>query len=155
MPTFESQTTIRAPVDRVFVYATDPGNWREWYPNTSAVERAGHGPAQAGDAWVEHVTVAGMRLRIAWRTDVAERPSRWLIRGVVGSGLLLRPVVRGGVVQIEYTFRDEPPGTNFRRSITYAMPGLLGRVVGALVLDRKIEREVQPAIENLRRILER
>ncbi len=92
-----------------------------------------------------------MKLVIAWTVMTVRRPARWTVSGVVGSGLLLRPIVQGGVVEIAYAFTPEPEGTRFRRSISYAMPNALGRAADRWILDRRIERDVNPATETLER----
>src|SRR5262245_57837703 len=115
----ESSVRITATPEQAYDYATDPDNWCEWYPHTSRIDRASRGPATAGSTWTEHLTVAGLPLRIGWRAIVAERPTRWQIRGDVRGSRLLRPLVHGATVEIVYTLEQASDATIFHRSIRY------------------------------------
>ncbi len=59
MAHIESKYSIKAPVEQVFDYLTNPANRPEWLDSTIKVENISDGPIGVGTSWTEVSKVAG------------------------------------------------------------------------------------------------
>jgi uncharacterized protein YndB with AHSA1/START domain len=141
-------TTIRIdePVERVFEYATTPGNWPEWHPSSLGVSGARDHSLEPGEQVTEEFRVAGRRGRVEWTVRERTVPRRWVIEGKVKSG---------GSGTITYTLIPDTGGTTFEREFVYATPNGLLALLDRLVLRRRIEVESAEALGRLKAALER
>jgi uncharacterized protein YndB with AHSA1/START domain len=141
-------TTIRtdSPVERVFEYATTPGNWPEWHPSSLGVSGATDHSLEPGEQVTEEFRVAGRRGRVEWTVRERTVPRRWVIEGKVKSG---------GSGTITYTLIPDTGGTTFEREFVYATPNGLLALLDRLVLRRRIEVESAEALGRLKAALER
>jgi uncharacterized protein YndB with AHSA1/START domain len=57
---------IRAPIERVFDYATTAGNWPSWHPASRAVRGATDHPAAHGERITEEIQTGGRSWRAVW-----------------------------------------------------------------------------------------
>ncbi len=140
-------TTVRIdePVERVFGYATTPGNWPEWHPSSLGVSGATDHPLGPGEQVTEEYRVAGRRGRVVWTVRERDEPRRWVIDGKVEGG-------GGGT--LTYTLTPDVGGTTFERELVYAMPNRLLALLDRLVLRRRVEAESAEALRRLKAVLE-
>jgi uncharacterized protein YndB with AHSA1/START domain len=141
-------TTIRIdePVERVFEYATTPGNWPEWHPSSLGVSGARDHSLEPGEQVTEEFLVAGRRGRVMWTVREREAPRRWVIDGEVEGG-------GGGT--ITYTITPSADGTTFERDFVYSMPNRFLALLDGLVLHRRVEAESTEALRQLKQALEK
>ncbi len=141
-------TTIRiqAPAERVFEYATTPGNWPDWHPSSLGVSGATDHSLEPGEQVTEEFRVAGRRGRVRWTVREREAPGRWVIDGESEDG---------GSGTITYTLRPDAGGTNFEREFVYAMPNRVLALLDRLILRRRIAAESSEALGRLKTALER
>jgi uncharacterized protein YndB with AHSA1/START domain len=140
-----STATIRRAPEDVFDYVTTPGNWKQWHPSTMRVEGGTH-PLEVGETCTEEFVVAGRRGVCDWIVTRRERPALWEIESRRSSG---------GSATITYQLAADGGGTRFTRTLQYVMPNALLGLLDALVFRRRIERESQTAVDNLRGVLEK
>lgn len=140
-------TVIRQPVGRVFEYVTTPGNWPRWHPSSLAVTGATNHSLQEGEQVIEEFLVAGRLGRAVWTVVERDEPHRWTIDGtIVGSS---------GGGRVVYTLRRQADGaTFFERELYYQLHGPVRRVLDALVIRRRVQRESAEALWRLRERLE-
>jgi uncharacterized protein YndB with AHSA1/START domain len=141
------RTTIRVEVtaERLFEYATTPGNWPAWHPSSLGVSGATDHSLGPGEKVAEEYSVAGRRGRVVWTVREREAPRRWVIDGVVDGG---------GNGTITYTLTPDAGGTVIERDFVYAMPNVLLALLDRLVLRRRVEAESAEALRRLKAAVE-
>jgi uncharacterized protein YndB with AHSA1/START domain len=136
---------IQKPIDQVFNFVTTPENWPRWHPSSLKVTGATDRSLDVGEQVTEDYVVAGRRGRVVWMVRERLVPRRWLIQAETEDG-------GGGTVA--YTLTPKDGGTFFEREFDYRTPGWLFRLLDGVAVRRRIERESEQALHNLKRVLE-
>ena len=132
---------IKAPVEKVFSYITDPKNELEWLPSITDVrDVTGLG---VGQRWGWSYKMLGLSLK--GKTEVTEFASN--TRYVYKSS--------GGITSTwTYSFKPEAGGTQLNLAVEYTIPiPVLGKVAERLALAQN-EREADLAVANIKARLE-
>lgn len=137
---------IHTPIEQVFDYVTNPGNWPRWHPSSLDVSGAMGHSLEPGEQVTEKFRVAGRRGSVVWTVREREAPRRWVIEGQVSSG---------GGGRITYTLTPYDSGTTFEREFVYTMPNALLSLLDRLVFRRRIGAESAEALRRLKDVLER
>ncbi|MGB5267627.1 MAG: SRPBCC family protein [Polyangiales bacterium] len=137
MPTINSSTKIKAPVDKVFAYVTDPTNLAEWMVGITEVKDVtGSGVGQH-----HHWTYKMVGIPLHGETTTSECVSneRWVTNS------------KGGATSIfTFTFAPHEGGTKLNVDIDYTIPiPVLGNLAEQLVLKRN-QRDMDVSMENLK-----
>lgn len=154
MTRLEYEALIAAPIADIYEYAANPRNWVEWYPGTREVEGAPEGLPRVGDEWEESIKIAGMSLRFTWRATEVEAPRAWTIEGSAKIHGPLKLVMDGGTATLSHRLDEREGGTSYRREITFRMSNPLLRLANRLLLKRKMDAELEEALQCLKRIVE-
>ncbi|MDP9411546.1 MAG: SRPBCC family protein [Actinomycetota bacterium] len=80
----ERSVTIHRPVDRVFEYASTPGNDPTWVVASLRHEVLSPGPLRLGSITEEDVGFMGRRMRYVWEVVRYEPPTAFALRSVSG-----------------------------------------------------------------------
>lgn len=136
---------IRAPVERVFDYATTSRNWPSWHPASRAVSGATDHSATPGERIIEEIETGGRRWRAVWTVIERTPPHRWMIEGAAE---------RGGSATLTYRLAPCDGGTRFERELIYRMPNLWLAVMDLLVIRRRMSAQSAEALRRLKSILE-
>ncbi len=138
---------IKAPVDKVAEFASDPHQWATWFAGLAEAEKieGDNGPGTV----VEHAyLLAGMRFPVT--TRVQERS------GGAGETYHWKASIEGplsGWQQWDYVPKEG--GTEVRAEIDYSVPGsLLGKVADRLFVEKNQERALRHTLENLKQLTE-
>ena len=141
MQSVNDTVLVRAPLEAVFEYVTDPTRMAEWLPSMMEVHNViGSGEGQQYD-WV--YKLAGMLFR-GQSVVVTYVPNELCVHQSIGA------------VHSTWTFRVEPEegGTRFDLDIVYEVPlPVLGKLAERVVASRSA-RTVALALENAKEILE-
>jgi uncharacterized protein YndB with AHSA1/START domain len=137
---------IRAPIERVFDYATTAGNWPNWHPASRAVRCATDHSAAQGERITEEIQTGGRSWRAVWTVRERAPPHRWVIEGEADGG---------GSAIITYRLTAPGDGTRFERELVYRMPNLRLAVLDRLFIRRRMAAESTEALRRLKLILER
>jgi uncharacterized protein YndB with AHSA1/START domain len=154
MTQLEYEAFIAAPIEDIYEYAANPRNCVEWYPGTREVEHAPEGLPQVGDEWEESIKIAGMWMRLTWRATEVESPRAWTIEGSAKIHGPLNFLMEGGTATLRHRLDEGEGGTSYRREITFHMSNPILRLANRLVLKRKMNAELQEALQCLKRIVE-
>ena len=146
MTRIRSEVMVRRAPEDVYDFLTTPANWVKWHPSTIKVTGDAAHPLDVGETCTEEFVVAGRHGVTDWIVTRRERPSIWVIESRNSSG---------GSATISYQVAPADGGTRFTRTLEYAMPNALLTLLDALVIRRRVERESQTAVTNLRDLLER
>lgn len=141
MAKVERGILIKAPVEKVFSYITDPKNELEWLPSITDVrDVTGLG---VGMRWGWSYKMLGLSLK--GETEVTEFVSN--TRYVYKSS--------GGITSTwTFSFQPEAGGTRLNLAVQYTIPiPVLGKVAERLVLAQN-EREADLAVANMKARLE-
>jgi hypothetical protein len=154
MTRLEYEAFIAAPIADIYEYAANPRNWVEWYPGTREVEHAPEGLPRVGDEWEESIKIAGMWMRFTWRATEVQAPRTWTIEGNAKIQGPLKFEMDGGTATLSHQLDEREGGTNYRRGITFRMSNPILRLANRLVLKRKMDAELEEALQRLKRIVE-
>jgi uncharacterized protein YndB with AHSA1/START domain len=137
---------IRAPIERVFDYATTAGNWPSWHPASRGVSGTTDRSAAQGERITEQIETGGRSWRAVWTVRERAAPQRWVIEGEAEGG---------GRAIITYHLSAHDGGTRFERELVYRMPNLWLAVLDRLFIRRRMAAESAEALRRLKLILER
>jgi uncharacterized protein YndB with AHSA1/START domain len=140
-----STIDIRAPIERVFDYATTAGNWPRWHPASLAVSGASDHSAAPGERITEDIGAAGRRWQALWTVREREPPARWVIDGRAGGG---------GSATLTYRLSAANGATRFERELVYEMPNAFWSVLDRLLIRRRMAAQSAEALRRLKGILE-
>ncbi|MBI2849910.1 MAG: SRPBCC family protein [Chloroflexi bacterium] len=139
MARIDKDITVSAPLEQVFAYIKEPGNWPEFWPNVMEVEDIKTLPNGGYSAKYQY-KMAGMRFSgTGEHTEFV--PNQWI---VIETG--------GGVKSaITLTFRSiEARETRLTLTIEYKIPvPLLGKLAEAVILKMN-EQEAELMMSNIR-----
>ena len=140
-----SAIEIDAPMERVFDYATTPGNWPRWHPASSSVAGASGHSAEPGQRITEEIQTGGRAWRAVWTVRERATPHRWVIDGAAEGG---------GSATLSYRLTPTSSGTRFERELVYRMPSSWLGLLDRLVIHRRMAAELAKALRQLKQILE-
>ncbi len=134
---------IKAPVDTVYDYVTQPERWHEWHPSSLSAETGTGAPLLAGARFTETIDLLGVRVPMSYRVQIARRPDEF-------KTVFTSLAVDGSIHYFLQPFRD---GTLFKRVLSYEtelqLASLHARMVelSDIALDRLKQRlENPPAV---------
>jgi hypothetical protein len=140
-----STIDIRAPIERVFAFATTAGNWPSWHPASLAVSGATDHSAASGEQITEEIRAAGRRWRALWTVRERTPPTRWVVDGSAEGG---------GSATITYRLSARNGGTRFERELVYEMPNAFWALLDFLLIRRRMAAQSAEALQRLKRLLE-
>jgi uncharacterized protein YndB with AHSA1/START domain len=141
-----STITIDCPPTRVYGFVTTPGSWPQWHPSSLSVTGATNHSLDVGEQCTEEFLVAGRRGHVIWTVRERNEPRRWVIAGQIMDR------DSGGV--ITYTLTPANGGTQFEREFVYPASSLLFRLLDALFIRRRVQKESLLALQQLKQVLE-
>jgi uncharacterized membrane protein len=133
---------IKAPVDQVFAYHSNPANQIEYWPSMIEIKDVEHFPG-GGMKYRWTYKMAGIRLEGLTETMEFDKNERIVTKS------------RGGIEStFTYEYKPEGEGTRVSVDVDYKVPvPVVGKVAEAFVLKFN-EREVETILANLKDRLE-
>ena len=133
---------IHKPIVTVFNYATTPGNWPKYHPNSLGVSGVTDRSVLVGDVTREHAMLMGREGEGDWRVVGRDAPHmvQWTINNPGFKATLL------------YSFECKSGGTQFTRILSYQTPDLPDAV--KTKFEQFMADESEKAVQNLKRVLE-
>ena len=95
-----------------------------------------------------------MSLRFTWRATEVEAPWAWTIEGSAKIHGPLKLVMDGGTATLRHRLEEREGGARYRREITFRMSNPILRLANRFVLKRKMDAELEEALQCLKRIVE-
>src|SRR5438270_4373031 len=136
---------IPLPMETVFNFVTDPGDWPQWHPSSLGVSGATGHSLEKGEQVTEEFLVAGRRGKVTWTVRERLFPQLWSIEGnIAGSG---------GQGLVKYTLHPRDNGTLFEREFIYSMSSPLSVLLDRLFIRRRIQAESWQAVRQLKQVL--
>ncbi len=140
--TYEHTVEIERPVDEVFEYVTDAGNYPRWQPSLVAVRPRSERRLTVGSAVTETRRFLGREMETTWTCTEHEPCTRSTIE------------TDDGPVPFRGTFLLEPAAEGTRFTWVVEVRGAATRLGGPLV-GRAVRRELQTNTARLKELLER
>lgn len=141
MARVQRSVLIKAPVEKVFSYLTDPKNELEWLPSITDVrEVSGQG---VGKKWEWSYKMFGISFK--GNSEVTEQ---------VDNEKYVYKTMGGIKSTWTFLFKKEDDGTILNLDVEYTIPiPVLGKVAEKLALSQN-EKEANLAVENIKSMLE-
>jgi ligand-binding SRPBCC domain-containing protein len=139
----EESIEINRPLEYVFTYVSDVGNFPEWMAHTLEVRKDTAGPPQQGDRFTVAIKSVGRRFETPYERTTFEPTRRYTDRAVGG------PVPNQ---QWDYTFQEVAGGTRLRKSVEAEGGGLL-RLLEPLQ-KWAVQRQLRRDLRTLKDLLE-
>jgi|SRR5215204_1664959 len=112
----EESIVINRPLEYVFTYVSDVGNFPKWMAHTLEVHKDTPGPPQQGDKFTVAIKSVGRRFETPYERTSYEPNRRYTDRAVGG------PIPNQ---RWHYTFQEVGGGTRLRRVVDAEMGGIL------------------------------
>ena len=131
--------------EAVLDYARDASHWPEWHPSSKVIYGVS-GPLPAGATFEEDIESAGRLGHIAWRVTDYQPGRLWCAEAEDAQGRFW--------LRVTYLCAPLASGTRFERRMEYRVNGRLLRLLDALFLSRRTERESRQSLVELKRAWE-
>ncbi len=139
----EESIEINRPLEEVFDYVSEVGNFPDWSAHTLEVRKDTAGPPQQGDGFTLAIKSVGRRFETPYERTSYEANRRYMDRAVGG------PVPNQ---RWDYTFEEVPGGTRLRRAVE-AEPGGVLKLLEPLQ-KRAVKRQLREDLQTLKDLLE-
>jgi dehydrogenase/reductase SDR family protein 12 len=139
----EESIEINRPLQEVFNYVSDVGNYPEWMADALEVVKDTAGPPQQGDRFTLAIKSVGRRFETPYERTSYEANRRYTDRAVGG------PVPNQ---RWDYTFEEVPGGTRLTRAVE-AEPGGVLKLLEPLQ-KRAVKRQLRTDLQTLKDLLE-
>lgn len=139
----EKSVEIDRPVEEVFTYVSDVGNYPEWMAHVVDVQTRTSAPPQRGERFVVAIRSVGRRFETPFERTSYEAHRRCTDRAVGGP-------IPGQ--RWHSTFQEVPGGTRVTRAVEVESRGLL-RLLEPLQ-KRAVERQLAEDLQTLKHVVE-
>ena len=139
----EESIEINRPLQEVFDYVSDVGNYPEWMAHALEVLKDTEGPPQQNDRFIVAIKSVGRRFETPYERTSFEANRRYTDRAAGG------PVPNQ---RWDSTFQEVPGGTRLTRAVEAELGGLL-KVLEPLQ-KRAAERQLRKDLQTLKDVLE-
>ncbi len=148
MSTVQVQTTINAPVQRVWDTIMDPSRLGDWVTIHKSLSQTPRMPLQRGASMEQVLSLRGVSFRVQWTLVEVNPPTtaEWEGRGPAHSSAFIRYQLSPdgeNATQFQYTNEFKPPG------------GMLGVMASRVIVGAASEREANNSLARLKSLLER
>ena len=140
----EESIEINRPLQEVFNYVSDVGNYPEWMADALEVRKDTAGPPQQSDRFIVAIKSVGRRFETPYERTSYEANRQYTDRAVGG------PIPNQ---RWDCTFQEVPGGTRLRRAVE-AKPGGLLKLLEP-IQKRSAERQLRKDLKTLKDVLER
>jgi dehydrogenase/reductase SDR family protein 12 len=139
----EESIEINRPLEEVFNYVSNVGNFPEWTAHTLEVRKDTAGPPQQSDRFTLAIKSVGRRFETPYERTSYEPNRRYTDRAVGG------PIPNQ---RWDYTFHEVPSGTRLTRAVEAESAGLL-KLLEPLQ-KRTVQRQLRTDLKTLKDVLE-
>jgi uncharacterized membrane protein len=139
----EESIEINRPLQEIFNYVSDVGNYPEWMAHVLEVLKDTEGPPQQSDRFIVAIKSVGRRFETPYERISYERNQRYTDRAVGG------PVPNQ---RWDCTFQEVPGGTRLTRAVEAELSGIL-KLLEPLQ-KRAAERQLRKDLKTLKGMLE-
>jgi len=136
---------IDKPAAQTLSYASSPGLWSEWHPQTSKIAVHTQYPLNIGEKFEEDIDTALGQNHLTW--DVVQSTSEiWIAHA--------HNQTNGASIKLQYRVRDLEDKTEFERTLDYTLPNVMLVAINALYFKTKVEKKSEDALVRLKTAIE-
>ena len=135
----------RAPVEHVFNYISEPDNMPAWNRNLVATKDLSGMPVAAGTSWIQVFKLHGITTELPCRVLEYEPPFRITCEGMLPLEVRL-------LLSLE--FEPQGNGTKVTYTADYTSPSSLRGKIAARVIERRVRKDTERSVDNLKAILQ-
>ena len=139
----EESIEIARPLQEVFDYVSDVGNYPEWMAHALEVLKDTEGPPQQNDRFIVAIKSVGRRFETPYERSSYEANRQYTDRAVGG------PIPNQ---RWDCTFQEVPGGTRLTRAVEAEMSGILKLLEP--IQKRTAERGLRRDLQTLKDVLE-
>jgi uncharacterized membrane protein len=139
----EESIEINSPLEEVFNYVSDVGNYPQWMAHALEVRKDTAGPPQQSDRFIVAIKSVGRRFETPYERTTYEANRQYTDRAVGG------PVPNQ---RWDCTFQEVPGGTRLTRAVEAKLSGVL-KLLEPLQ-KRAAERQLREDLKPLKDVLE-
>ena len=139
----EESVEIDRPLEEVFTYVSDVGNYPQWMAHVLEVRKHTPGPPQQRDGFVVAIKSVGRRFETPYERTSYEPDRRYTDRAV------------GGPIPNQWWhsgFQEVPGGTRFTRAVDVESGGLLKLLEP--IQKRAATRQLRKDLQTLKHVVE-
>jgi uncharacterized membrane protein len=150
MSTVHVQTTIDAPVDRVWETVMDPSRLKDWVTIHRSVKDVSSNPLRRGSTMDQVLHLRGVSFRVHWTLVDVNAPNHAEWEG-------LGPAHSRARIRYELSpASDDGDGTVFDYLNEFTPPGgRMGAAASRVIVGAASEREANSSLQRLKALLER
>jgi len=135
----------KAPLE-VLNYASSPGLWPEWHPQSSKVFVDSARPLMRGEGFEEDILTPIGKNHLVWDVVESEPGKIWIAHAVNQNN--------GSIIQLEYRVKPEGEYTVFERTLNYQLPNFAYLVLNTLYFKKTVEKKSADALVRLKGAVE-
>jgi uncharacterized membrane protein len=139
----EESIEINKPLEQVFKYIVDVGNYPHWMAHVLDVRKHTPGPPQRGDSFVVAIRSVGRRFETPYERISYEPDRRYTDQAVGG------PIPNQ---RWHSAFHEMPGGTRFTRAVDVESRGLLQLLEP--LQKRAVKRQLKNDLQTLKQVVE-
>lgn len=137
MATVSKKIAIKAPVEKVFSFVTDPGNWTKYVTSLTDVRDVSSPHVEVDTTFRWEYRMLGIKFHGKGRITEKVRNKRFGLK------------MEGGFPIVEtYTFNKVDAGTELEIEVQYEMPGRIMSVIANKGLIEKINKKESDNVLN-------
>ena len=130
---------------QVLAYASSPGLWPEWHPQSSKIYTNSHLPLIKGETFEEDIDTALGKNHLTWIV-VESSNEIWIAHA--------QNKTNGATIKLQYRVYKLAGKTTFERTLDYTVPNFAFVVINALYLKSKVEEKSDAALVRLKTAIE-
>ena len=139
---FQTRIVIERPIEEVFAYVSDPGNFPDWNSAVQVVRPTSPGPSHVGSTYSMERQLPAGRATNQLEIVVSQRPREFAIRTTDGPTPFL----------YRYRFAGDVDGTVVRFDGKVGLPAVAGLIPG--LVRRAVKHGIEENLTTLKLILE-
>jgi len=106
-----NEVEINAPIDKVYVYVSQPDRWHEWHPASLSASTGAVKVLKVGDTFSEKIRIYGQETEMNYKVVIASPPNEF-------KTAFTSPLIDG---TIHYQLQTRGDGTYFKRTLDYSL----------------------------------
>jgi len=136
---------IDKPPAEVLAYASSPGLWSQWHPQSSTIVASSQHPFIKGETFDEQIETPLGQNHLRWQV-VQNTSDSWLAQA--------QNITNGAKIKLQYRVhllyrRIAVDKTVFERTLDYTLPNVALVAINALYFKSKVEQKSEDALQRL------
>jgi alkylglycerol monooxygenase len=137
--------TMDKPAAQVLAYASSPGLWSQWHPQSSKVMAHSELPLVKGESFEEDISTALGTNHLIWNVILSTN-NTWVAHA--------QNQTNGSSIKLKYHVRAVGEQTEFERTLDYTLPNIALVAINALYFKASVEKKSEEGLARLKAAIE-